>query len=566
MATTYPIVSLNILGETITFSGKDVIEAEVTQEIHPVGIEVPASSARIRVWLDDTPIIVQAEGSMVVEGAGRSFYNGTYAVDGTYGGKPKYSKKADTITGYTHIVWALGQWNIGLYRVEWNDHAIVLASAYVSGDSVATPDLCTTWTLSNAGELPVPTVSISEGITTSLREKFSPFSDGEYYQAMSTGLAIDISEQVDETEHPIGRFYLEEWNNPMEGELELVCTDAIGTLENKRFLGNFYETPTLVASILSGILGDVGILYSVDINIANKLLKGYIPGDITLREALQQVLFACGAYAVTSGDSHIKIKASVLPESSFSGEDIDVVIADEEKTDSQKVNILPIVTGVEIMSHDYSKGDVLETIFSAYLTPGDYMVVYPKPYWYVQATGTGDAITYLATTNNDPLVTPDSPDGVPITAVGVTVYTIYGAFDFGVNYVYLHVPEPGGTAVVSGKPWLDATQIFSWANDNASHAQPNVWKINDATLVPSIQTSTEEIVPNVLERVASYASLRYQHQVKLFPRTDVDLGNIALADSLYGKDVVGIVEKMSSSLSGGYLIETELIGTEHTEE
>jgi hypothetical protein len=42
------------------------------------------------------------------------------------------------------------------------------------------------------------------------------------------------------------------------------------------------------------------------------------------------------------------------------------------------------------------------------------------------------------------------------------------------------------------------------------------------------------------------------------------LGNVALVDSLYGKDVVGIIEKMSSDLTGGYLINTEIVGTEHS--
>lgn len=155
MAVTYPIVRLSIMNESIVFSGKDVIEAEVVQEIHPIGIEVPASTARIRVWLDDE-------------------------------------------------------------------------------------------------------VTDEEGRT--LRDKFRPFSDGIYYQSMTTGLIVDVSERiVDEdnlidTEHFVGRFYLEEWNTTKEGELELDCTDAIGVLENTTYLGNFYETPTRADVILADIL------------------------------------------------------------------------------------------------------------------------------------------------------------------------------------------------------------------------------------------------------------------------------------------------------------------------
>lgn len=562
MATTYPIVKISILGKTITFQDEDVIEAEVTQEIHPVSIEVPASTARIRVWLDDT---TRDNISILVSFAGVSGVRGYYTQYTLHDGKPCFKKLSIGTPGSSYyIVWVseYSAWCISTFA----EDSSYKGALYRSFDDVATPDLCTTWVnvSDNGGVLPLPVVTYESGGHT-MREKFSPFSDGEYYQAMSTGLVVDVSESVDGAEHSIGRFYLEEWNNPKEGELELICTDAIGTLENKKYLGNFYETPTLVSRIIGDIFAGVGILYEVDSQVASKLLKGYIPGNITLREALQQVLFACGAYAMTTGAAMVKIKPSIIPDPTFVIGDIDVVITDEEKTDSQALNILPLVTGVEIVSHDYSKGQTLEEIFSAYLTPGDYMVVYPKPYWHVEATGVGDAVTYLATTEGKVLVTPDSPDNVPITTLGVTVYTIYGEFDFGVNYVYLHVPEPGGTAVVSGKPWLDATQIFSWANPGSGTAQPNVWKIDDATLVPSITTSSEEAIADVLGRVAAYASLRYQQRVSLFPRTDVDLGNIALVDSLYGKDVVGVIEKLSSNLSGGYLIETEIVGTEHEE-
>ena len=306
MSSTYPIVRLSIMNESIVFQDSDVIEAEVTQEIHPIGIEVPASKATIRVWLDDE-------------------------------------------------------------------------------------------------------VTDEEGRT--LRDKFRPFSDGIYYQSMTTGLIVDVSERiVDEdnlidTEHFVGRFYLEGWNTTKEGELELDCTDAVGLLENTTYLGNFYETPTRADVILADIFNNVDLFYSVETGIAQKYLKGYIPGDITLREALQQVLFACGAFAITEKNEidivFLNIKSGRLPianpvypgyyyeeegetepVSTYDGDAwytnilLDTVVTNEEKTDSQELNILQLVTGVEITSHDYSKSETLEEIFNAYLAPGEYMVVY----------------------------------------------------------------------------------------------------------------------------------------------------------------------------------------------
>ena len=208
MANTFPIIQLHINNEIVEFRDKAVIEAEAVQEIHPVGIELPSSTARIRVWLDNT----------IVDDQGRT-----------------------------------------------------------------------------------------------IRDKFSPFSDGIYYQSMTTGLIVDIRESMNGVEHMVGRFYLQEWRNPKQGELELVCTDAIGTLDNKTYLGNFYELPTSVSTIIADIMKSVDVGYEIEPIVASKQLKGYLPGNKTLRESLQHVLFACGAYAVTAGSDKICIKQGIIP-------------------------------------------------------------------------------------------------------------------------------------------------------------------------------------------------------------------------------------------------------------
>jgi len=453
MATTYPIVSLNILGETITFSGKDVIEAEVVQEIHPISIKVPASTARIRLWLDD---------------------------------------------------------------------------------------------------------EIEDGNGLTLRDKFRPFSDGEYYQAMAEGLVVNIRESIDGVERVIGRFYTEDWSCPREGELEIVCVDLLGMMDNKTYLGNFFENPTRVDVVIADIMAYIGVDYTVDATVAAKLLKGYLPGNISLREALQQVLFAAGAYASTAGGYQLNIKPSVIPVANSIG---DVTITDDEKTDSQNLKLQKKITGVTVMSHDYFKSEgVVEEIFSEDLEPGDYLVVYPKPYWHVWVDGVGDSLIYLANTNGDVIVSPDSG-----SYPNCTIYTTFGEFEFGANYVYLHVPNPGGQSLVLGKPWHESNQLFEWTSEGSDTTRANIWKIDSATLVPSVKTSTEETAIEVLARVVSYANLRYQQEITLFPCIDVDLGKVAVIDSLVDKDIVGIVERMSSDLTGGYLIGTEIVGLEHEE-
>lgn len=553
MAKTYPIIRINILGQTIVFQDDDVIEAETTQEIHPISIEVPASTARIRVWLDNTKPLAD----MVVSGAGSFYCNGTYEFYGTRNGKPRYRLPQPMNLTYYYLVWVNSAWILSTYgKDEHADAQVEMNSLYYGNSDVATPDLVTSWDKAKDGTPPVPTVTAS--VESSIREKFSPFSDGMYYQALVAGLVVDVSESIDGVEQAVGRFYTEDWNCPREGELEIVCSDLLGMMDNKSYFGNFFENPTRVDVIIADIMAYIGVDYTLDATVGSKLLKGYIPGNITLREALQQVLFAAGAYASTAGSYTLSIKPSVIPVANSTG---DVTITDDEKTDAQKLKLNQKITGVSVMSHDYYKSEgVVEEIFSAYLEPGDYLIVYPKPYWHVQAEGVGDSLVYLANTNGDVIVSPDS-SAYP----NCTIYTTFGDFEFGANYVFLHVPNPGGQSLITGKPWHESTQLFEWTSEGVDNARANVWKIDDAMLVSSVRTSTEETAAEVLARVVSYVSLRYQQEITLFPCTDVGLGKIAVVDSLSGKDIVGIVEKMTSDLSGGYLIGTEIVGLEHAE-
>lgn len=473
MATTYPIVRLNILGESVTFQGEDVIEAETVHEIHPIGIEVPASTARVRIWLDDT-------------------------------------------------------------------------------------------------------VEDENGKT--LRDKFKPFGDGVYYQALSKGLPIDIYESVsleieDVPEVYVGRFYLDSWKNPVEGEIEFDCVDAIGVMDNVQYLGRFYETATPVTTILNDIFNYTSLLYVADDTISGKTLSGYLSGNKSLRETLQQVLFAIGAYACTAGVDCVSIKDKIIPipgavlsgfyfdqvgtlfdDALFSDQVTGEIVSDSEKTDKQSLEIQRPVTSVEVISHDYTKSVAVETIFSSeWLEPGEYLVVYQKPYWYVRASGVGDRAVYLATAGGALLGRPDSG-----TYPDVTILTTYGLFEFGTNFVRLSVPSPGGAVLVEGSPYVDNTQSFSQENQEALSSPINKWKISDATLVQALNAS------DVLKNVVDYSKLNYTQKVTMFPRIDSLLGSIKTFNSLYGNEVVGIVKKIASDLTGGYLLDTEVIGIERS--
>lgn len=476
MSQTYPLVRMTLGYQTIEFDDADIISCEVVQEIHPIGIELPASSATVRIYTTDV--------------------------------------------------------------------------------------------------------------------KFYPFSDSEYYAELANNVPLDIYELVDGTEVYVGRFYLEAWDNPSEYELEFRCRDAIGVLATIPFDGYFWGANTTLANAVSTILDPTGMAYEVEADIAAQPMRGYLPSG-NVREALQQVLFAGGAYALTAGSNRIVIKKGLMPYPAMNlepayfdvavfdecyfepddGAEYSGVIDDTDKTDKQNLKIEPLVTGIQLISHNYSQGSVQEEIYSDWLEPGDYKIVYKKPYYNVTAEGVGATPAYLMT---------EDPTPTALTTENGEILSFEGSFEFGINHIYLHVTT-AGNVVVRGYPWIDSTREFKYDEAEATKsystgavfdeavfdvdcfakfwqvsAAPNTWTIENATLVSA------EIAPAVLERLVRYAKLRYRQNITLFPRTDIEPGNIELLDSLYGKDLNAVVKRMASDLTGGYLIDAELVGLERT--
>lgn len=487
MATTFPIVKLNINNQSVEFRSEDVIEAAVIQEIHPLSVELPISTATVRIRTTDP--------------------------------------------------------------------------------------------------------------------RFSPFSDGEYYQALSSNVTVDIYESIDAVELFIGRFYVQDWYNPIEGEFEFICQDIIGSLDTIPYDGSFWENQTALSVILAAILDPLNVDWEVDSVLGEKMLKGYLPGgeNVSVRETLQSLLFAARAYATTAKSEKLLIRETKLPipltsqppqslyddgfkydaGTKYTDVVARTVITDEDKVGDQKITVLPMVTGVRVLSHDYNKSTTQEDIYSATLDPGYYKVIFPKPYWEVTPTGAGDIPTALGLEDDSEgmtfLATEDSVDWTNCSLIAIA-----GEFEFGSNSIYLTVLETGVVSVV-GKPWLDSVRSHEWNNPEAVkgftsgarydsdfrydkdatyfrswnvYANPNVWQVEGARMV------TAETAPTVLEKLVEYANLRHQHTIRLFPRTDSQPGDLIIADTLYEKKLAAIVEKMRIDLTGGYLIETELVGVE----
>lgn len=398
-------------------------------------------------------------------------------------------------------------------------------------------------------ELPVSTAEVTIYTEDS---RFSIYSDGEFYNSLSKNLPVELYESIEGIEYLIGKFYLDKWSAPTENTLKLELIDPVGICANTDYPGSFWELDTSVSTVLADVMENAMVSYRLDSAVSSRTVKGWIPPG-KVRDALHQVCFAARLRAVTDKEIGIHITDAALPQlADASGYE---VISNTDKTDKQNVTLLPLVTKIELQSHDYyNLGNVpqaTDEIYNAYLEPGNYIIAYPKPYWKVWAAGVGSVPLYISTEDGRVITTEDSGDTWATARIAAESET----FMYHSNYISIQVLT-AGTITVWGYPWF--TNDRSHGYTIATNLTPNVIAIEDATLVGSDNAA------DVLDKVVEYYALRYLKEVKLFPDPTIGLGDLMVIDSIHNKQMAGVTEKLVSDLTGGYLIDATFVGMERT--
>ena len=140
----------------------------------------------------------------------------------------------------------------------------------------------------------------------------------------------------------IGVFYVDDSNRQAENIYDITCVDAIGVLEYDAFPDTYFNNATAL-SIAEAICGE--FLVDMQADLQTKRLTGILVGE-NRRTALQQLCFALGAVADTSGTDKIKIFTLSTP---------DPVELDEHRLrPGGSVNKAPVVTAVKVAAHSYS--------------------------------------------------------------------------------------------------------------------------------------------------------------------------------------------------------------------
>ena len=402
-------------------------------------------------------------------------------------------------------------------------------------------------------EMPISVVNFTIYTTDA---RFSIFDDGELYSALSAGQVIQVFESVDGIPVFINEFYLQEWKYVATNTIQFKGVDLIGMLDGMPFDGGFWDSLTDIETILAAILDTHGISCVVSSALASVTLKGWIPPG-TVREAIQQVCYAARAVVGSIIGGVLVFDTAVYPLASTS---VDLEIPDTDKQDNQTVELKPLVTGVVLMSHNYSQGATSEVIFSETLEPGSYKVVFNKPYYSITATGVGYIPDYLITEGDDFLVTE-----------GGDYLVGNGDYEYGPNSILLTVFDPGGAVEITGYPWIDSKQELLNAITPGNRSNDLV--IENATLV----NKTNQYA--VIYRTTDYYQRRYDHRFTLlsynaptalyglapvygtgvYSAAGLKVGDTVRSNMLH-KAVLGVAEKLDYDLTGGFRINVRSVG------
>jgi hypothetical protein len=358
-------------------------------------------------------------------------------------------------------------------------------------------------------ELPIDTCDLMLFSNDATFSIINPLGE---YSALQNKQPLDVYETVGNENIYIGQFYLDTWENVSDKEIVFRAIDMIGILENVPYMGGLWTTATTAGALIESMMSAINTPYDLDPDLYSIDIVGWIPAT-TYREALQQIAFAIGAYVTCSRTGLIQIYKSVLASELIA---YDYAITKAQKGIDQSLTLKPLVTGVEIVAHNYVANTDAVELYNGYLSVGTHTITF----------------------------------NAPAHDLSITGGTIASS---GANYAVVTVGT-GGTVVLSGQGYTDTKQVSSVYNTALdANVKPNILSINDATLINPSNAAT------TAQKVYAYYQQRYLQKVKLFSPSATP-GDSVLIDTLYNQQIGGLVEKMSINLSGGFVAQTEITG------
>ena len=355
-----------------------------------------------------------------------------------------------------------------------------------------------------SARLPVNTLEFtlhSDDKTFSLMNPQSDFS------ALQQRQRIKATGYQDNTPLPLGKFYLQSWENSGDGSIHMVCQDAVGLLDGSTFLGGIYDGVSGI-ELMQEILDSAGADYRISPQLADRQLSGWLP-VCSHREALQRTAFAMGALVTCARRDWIALEPAQTKPT--------VLIPMTRKLEGQQTGLREQVTGVDLTVHSYMPGEERKQLFRETLKPGTHRVILNQPAYSLEVSGgklEGSGANY-----GDILV--ETEGEVTLT---------------GIQYVV-------GKRVVSGR-----TAMLP-----PGEAE-NVLTVEDATILDVGWAG------DLAQRVLDYYNQRHLSKFIMLPGEEEPSWNVMVEDRS-GNHIRGRIESMETDLTGGFLARIQMTGT-----
>ncbi len=342
--------------------------------------------------------------------------------------------------------------------------------------------------------------------------EFSILNPTGSYAGLSERQPLAVYETVDNLQVFMGRYFLDTWENTSDTEIAFTGTDLIGLMDKITIYGGLWTAGdgVIVQDLIADLLEAASIPYEFDVTLNDIAIIGWLPVG-SLREAVRQIAFAVGASVDCSRSWAVKIVASKIAADETPTE----TITSAQKGAQQSLTLQPQIAGVEVTTHEYVENAVSRDLYNGTLAAGDYEILFDQP----------------------------------AHDLGISGATIT---ESGANYALINVAAPGAV-VLTGEGYVDTTQVYKIANPAVTGDIKPVLRIKEATLVHAGN------VADVAQRVYDYHTQRYLQKIKLFAPS-VEVGTVALVDTLYDQQLQGVIEKMSIDLSGGMVAQVEMVG------
>jgi hypothetical protein len=342
--------------------------------------------------------------------------------------------------------------------------------------------------------------------------QFSIIEPAGGYTLLQYKQPLYVYEGVDDVLGLIGKFFVDNWKNVTEREITIHAIDTIGVCDTIQFLGT--RAGEQAGQLLSNkLLTPNSIPYTIDASLQTVNVTGVIP-ICSVRDALKLMTIAIGGYAYCARSGVINIVPIELASDIVTP---DYTITSAEKGVKQSLELSPLVTGVEMTSHNYDYGGVSTLVFSGTLGIGDHYIIFDAPKYNGNMTITG--------------------------ATEVTS---------NINYVLVNVAAPG-TVTVTIENLSNYSRQKGIYNTGLTDVLANVVKIEEATLVK------DSVLDAITQRVYDYYQQRYLQHLTLFAPS-AKVGDTVYIDTYNSRRLAGIIERMELDLSGGFVVKADIRG------